>query len=143
MHWKVKEQIHGSKPPFPGVSGLFGKPSVVNNVETLCNVPHIIANGAEWFKGLSISDEGGTKIYGASGRVKNPGFGNYRWESHYRNFWKNMPVECRTVTSLKACLPGGGSTDFLTRRSFGCCHGFCQCGQSRKSSGNRYNYCPG
>ena len=42
-----------SKPPFPQVSGLWGKPTIVNNVETLCNVPHIVANGADWFKGLS------------------------------------------------------------------------------------------
>ena len=65
-----------SKPPFPVVSGLFGKPTVVNNVETLSNVPHIISKGADWFKKLSITDEGGTKLYGASGRVKKPGL----WE---------------------------------------------------------------
>ena len=53
-----------AKPPFPQVSGLWGKPTIVNNVETLCNVPHIITHGATWFKGLSRTDEGGTKIYG-------------------------------------------------------------------------------
>src|SRR6185295_9407317 len=42
-----------SKPPFPQISGLFGKPTIVNNVETLCNLPHIINNGVDWFKGLS------------------------------------------------------------------------------------------
>ena len=65
-----------SKPPFPPVSGLWGKPTIVNNVETLCNVPHIINNGAAWFRSLSRSKDGGTKLYGASGKVKRPGF----WE---------------------------------------------------------------
>ncbi|MGH8539730.1 MAG: complex I 51 kDa subunit family protein, partial [Stenotrophobium sp.] len=64
-----------AKPPFPQISGLWGRPTVVNNVETLCNVPHILNNGAEWFKALSQgkSKDGGTKLYGVSGRVKNPG----------------------------------------------------------------------
>ena len=65
-----------AKPPFPPVSGLFGKPTTVNNVETLCNVPHIINNGAAWFRSLSRSKDGGTKLYGASGKVKRPGI----WE---------------------------------------------------------------
>ena len=65
-----------AKPPFPPVSGLWGKPTIVNNVETLCNVPHIINNGAAWFQSLSRSKDGGTKLYGASGKVKRPGL----WE---------------------------------------------------------------
>src|SRR5271169_5188954 len=64
-----------SKPPFPVVSGLFGKPTVVNNVETLSCVSHIINNGAEWFRGLGRTGAG-TKLYGASGKVKRPGL----WE---------------------------------------------------------------
>src|ERR1044072_9685118 len=62
-----------SKPPFPAVSGFWGKPTIVNNVETFCNVPHIVNHGADWFKSLSHTGEGGTKIYGASGKVKRPG----------------------------------------------------------------------
>ena len=65
-----------SKPPFPQLSGLWGKPTVVNNVETLCNLPHILAKGPEWFRSLSLSPDGGTKIYGASGHLKRPGL----WE---------------------------------------------------------------
>src|SRR5690606_1473077 len=63
-----RRAIPRTKPPYPQVSGLWGRPTVVNNVETLCNVPHIINNGADWYKGLSA--EGGTKLYGASGKVK-------------------------------------------------------------------------
>jgi len=62
-----------AKPPFPQTSGLFGKPTIVNNVETFCCVPHIVNNGADWFKGLSKSEDGGTKIYGVSGKVNRPG----------------------------------------------------------------------
>ena len=61
------------KPPFPPVAGLWGKPTVVDNVETLCNVPHILRKGPAWYRGLSRCGDGGTKIYGASGRVKHPG----------------------------------------------------------------------
>ncbi len=65
-----------SKPPYPQVSGLWGMPTVVNNVETVANVPHIINRGVEWFKGLSLTENGGTKLYGVSGRVKHRGL----WE---------------------------------------------------------------
>src|SRR5204863_8428096 len=58
-----------AKPPFPQVSGLFGKPTIVNNVETFSCLPHIIINGAEWFKSLSYTEDAGTKIYGVSGKV--------------------------------------------------------------------------
>ena len=62
-----------NKPPFPQVVGLFGKPTVVNNVETLCCIPHIIQNGAEWFRALGRNGTCGTKLYGVSGRVNRPG----------------------------------------------------------------------
>jgi NADH-quinone oxidoreductase subunit F len=65
--------IPRSRPPHMSTVGLWGKPTVVNNVETICNVPHIVANGPDWFRELSYTEEGGTKIYGASGRVKKPG----------------------------------------------------------------------
>ena len=59
----------------PGI-GTLGRPTVVNNVETLCNLPHIMREGADWFKSLSSSPDGGTKVYGASGWVARPGL----WE---------------------------------------------------------------
>src|SRR5271166_5177426 len=65
-----------AKPPFPVVAGLFGKPTVVNNVETISCVPHIINNGAEWFHNLSRTKDSGTKLFGVSGKVKRPGL----WE---------------------------------------------------------------
>jgi NADH-quinone oxidoreductase subunit F len=61
------------RPPFPTTHGLFGKPTVVNNVETLCWAPMILEKGAEWFRGLGKGDNGGTKIYSVSGLVQRPG----------------------------------------------------------------------
>ena len=103
-----------SKPPYPGVSGLFGKPSVVNNVETLSNLPHILVNGAEWFKSLSISDEGGTKIYGASGRVKKPGLWELPLGTTLQELLEEHAGGMQDGYKFKGVLPGGGSTDFLT-----------------------------
>jgi len=61
------------RPPFPPSFGLYGKPTVVNNVETLTNVPLIITEGADWYKSLGTEDTAGVKIFSLSGRVKNPG----------------------------------------------------------------------
>ncbi len=61
------------RPPFPTTQGLFEKPTVVNNVETLCWGPLILEKGAEWFRGLGKGDNGGTKIYSVSGLVQRPG----------------------------------------------------------------------
>src|SRR5204862_1691731 len=61
------------KPPFPAVAGLYNKPTAVNNVETLCNLPPIVINGAEWFAKLGPEKNGGPKLYCVSGHVKRPG----------------------------------------------------------------------
>ncbi len=61
------------RPPFPPSFGLYGKPTVVNNVETLTNVPMIITKGADWYKSLGTEDTAGVKIFSLSGRVKKPG----------------------------------------------------------------------
>ena len=61
------------KPPFPAIQGLYGGPTLINNVETLSNVPHIVANGAEWFKGLGTEQSPGTKVVSVSGCVQRPG----------------------------------------------------------------------
>jgi NADH-quinone oxidoreductase subunit F len=102
-----------AKPPFPQVSGLWGQPTIVNNVETLSNVPHIIRNGADWFKGLSRTSDGGTKIYGASGRVKYPGL----WELPLGVTLGEILLEhaggMQDGYRFRGVLPGGASTDFL------------------------------
>lgn len=104
-----------SKPPFPQVSGLFGNPTVVNNVETFCCIPHIVNNGADWFKGLSYSEDGGTKIYGVSGKVKRPGAWELPMGVTMRELVEEHAGGMANGYRLKGVLPGGASTDFLTR----------------------------
>jgi NADH-quinone oxidoreductase subunit F len=102
-----------SRPPFPQTSGLWGKPTIVNNVETLCNVPHIINNGAEWYKGLSRSPDGGTKIYGVSGRVKRPGAWELPMGTTIREILEDHAGGMRDGVKFRGLLPGGASTEFL------------------------------
>ncbi|HKI52273.1 MAG TPA: NADH-quinone oxidoreductase subunit NuoF [Geothermobacteraceae bacterium] len=103
-----------SKPPFPAVKGLFGKPTTVNNIETVANVPHILTGGSEWFKDLAVNPEGsGTKLFGLSGHLE-------RTEC----FELPVGIPLREVLEIgggmrggkgfKACLPGGASTPYLT-----------------------------
>ncbi|MGZ5313879.1 MAG: NADH-quinone oxidoreductase subunit F, partial [Solirubrobacterales bacterium] len=66
------------KPPFPAVQGLYGGPTLINNVETLSNVPHIVLGGAEWFKSFGTEQSPGTKVVSVSGDVRKPG--NYEVE---------------------------------------------------------------
>jgi len=103
-----------SKPPFPGVSGLWGKPTVINNVETLCNVPHIVSRGAGWFRSLSLTRDGGTKLYGASGKVKRPGLWELPMGTTVRELLEEHAGGMRDGVRFRGLLPGGASTDFLT-----------------------------
>jgi len=103
-----------SKPPFPAISGLWGKPTVVNNVETICNVPHIIGRGADWFKQASRTGEGGTKLYGASGRVKRPGLWELPLGTPLGELLEEHAGGMQDGVRFRGVLPGGASTDFLT-----------------------------
>ena len=102
-----------AKPPFPLVSGLWGKPTVVNNVETLCNVPHILHYGVEWYQGLARGADKGTKLFGASGRVKYPGLWELPMGTPIREIIEEHAGGMRDGYKLRGFLPGGASTDFL------------------------------
>jgi NADH-quinone oxidoreductase subunit F len=104
------------KPPHPQASGLWGRPTVVNNVETLCNVPQIVLRGAEWFKGLGRGSEGGTKIYGVSGKVRRPGAWELPMGTPLRELIEVHAGGLREGHALRGLLPGGASTDFLLPR---------------------------
>ena len=102
------------KPPFPAIQGLYGGPTLINNVETLANVPHIVAHGAEWFKGFGTEQSPGTKVVSISGCVQRPG--NYEVELGIptRELVYGLaggPPEGREV---KAWFPGGSSAPVLT-----------------------------
>src|SRR5690606_34525054 len=104
-----------AKPPFPGVAGAWGKPTVVNNVETLSCVPHIVLRGADWFRGLSQgkSSDSGTKLYGVSGRARRTGIWELPIGTSARELLEEHAGGMAEGLSLKAWLPGGASTDFL------------------------------
>jgi NADH-quinone oxidoreductase subunit F len=102
-----------TKPPFPQVSGLWGKPTIVQNVETLCNVHHIVNKGPEWFRGLSRSEDGGTKLYGVSGKVNRPGLWELPLGTTMREIIEEHAGGMRDGLRFRGLLPGGASTDFL------------------------------
>ncbi|MFK7828268.1 MAG: NADH-quinone oxidoreductase subunit NuoF [Congregibacter sp.] len=103
-----------AKPPFPQVSGLWGRPTIVNNVETLCNIHHILEHGAEWFQSLGAGEDAGTKLYGVSGRVKRPGCWELPIGTTVREIIEEHAGGMEDGYALRGFLPGGGSTDFLT-----------------------------
>jgi NADH-quinone oxidoreductase subunit F len=111
-----KRAIPRTKPPFPAISGLFGKPTVVNNVETLSWISHIVENGSEWFKSLSLTETGGTKLYGVSGRVKNPGTWELPLGITVRELLEEHAGGMIDGYRFRGVLPGGVSTDFLTEK---------------------------
>jgi len=102
------------KPPFPAVQGLYGGPTLINNVETLSNVSHIVANGADWFKSFGTEQSPGTKVVSISGCVKRPG--NYEVElgMPLRDLIYGLaggPLDGREITAF---YPGGSSSPVLT-----------------------------
>ncbi|WP_421173818.1 NADH-quinone oxidoreductase subunit NuoF [Aeromonas enteropelogenes] len=104
-----------AKPPFPAVSGVWGKPTCVNNVETLCNVPAIIGNGVPWYQGLALpgSEDHGTKLMGFSGKVNNPGVWELPFGITARELFENYAGGMQSGYCLKAWQPGGAGTGFL------------------------------
>ena len=110
-----KRAVPRAKPPFPQVCGLFGKPTIVNNAETLANIPHIVNNGADWFKGLSRSTDSGTKLFGVSGRVKRPGIWELPMGVTIRELLEEHAGGMLDGYQFRGLIPGGASTDFLVK----------------------------
>ena len=102
------------KPPFPANQGLYQGPTLINNVETLCNVPHIVVNGADWFKQFGTERSPGTKVVSVSGNVQRPG--NYEVELGI----SSREIICGLAGGpppgrrVKAWFPGGSSAPVLT-----------------------------
>jgi NADH-quinone oxidoreductase subunit F len=105
-----------AKPPFPQVSGLWGKPTIVQNVETLACLPHIVSRGPEWFKGLGLTGDAGTKLYGVSGWVKRPGAWELPMGTTIREILEEHAGGMQDGLRFRGLLPGGGSTDFLVEQ---------------------------
>ena len=102
------------KPPFPAVYGLFGCPTIVNNVETLSCVPSIIGNGPDWFKSIGPGSGPGPKIYGVSGHVERPGLFELPMGMPLREVIYDYAGGIRGGKHLKAVMPAGSSFPVLT-----------------------------
>jgi NADH-quinone oxidoreductase subunit F len=102
------------RPPFPAVEGLYGSPTVVNNVETLMNVPDIVVNGAEWFRSVGTEKSPGSKLFTISGKVERPGNYELPLGTPFRVLLEEVAGGVLGGRSLKAWTPGGSSTPLLT-----------------------------
>ncbi len=101
------------RPPFPAVHGLYGKPTVVNNVETLSNLPMIIANGADWYKNMGTPDSAGVKIFSLSGRVRKPGNYELPFGTTFRQLIYEYGAGVQEGRSVKAIMPAGASSSMI------------------------------
>jgi NADH-quinone oxidoreductase subunit F len=102
------------KPPFPAVVGLYGSPTVINNVETLSNVPHIVNNGAEWYASIGTERNSGTRLFGVSGHVMKRGVYELPMGTPLRELIFEHCGGMRNGRKLKAIVPGGSSVPVLT-----------------------------
>jgi NADH-quinone oxidoreductase subunit F len=106
------------KPPFPAVAGLFGKPTTINNVETLTTVPYIIKNGAEWYKQFGRPDNPksiGTKLFSVCGNITRPGNYEVALGFPFKDFLYDLCGGPLPGREIKAVIPGGSSVPILTR----------------------------
>jgi NADH-quinone oxidoreductase subunit F len=102
------------RPPFPVVAGLYASPTAINNVETLCNVPHIIGRGADWFRSIGPERSPGPKIFSISGKVNRPGNYEAPMGTPARELIEAYAGGVLDGKSVKAWTPGGTSTPLLT-----------------------------
>jgi len=101
------------KPPFPAAVGLFRSPTVINNVETLSNIPFIMEKGADWFVKQGISEDGGTRLFGVSGKVKKPGIYELPVGTSLKELVYTHAGGVKSGKKLKAVIPGGMSSPIL------------------------------
>ena len=101
------------KPPFPAQKGLWGRPTTINNIETLANVPLVIKNGADWFKGIGAENHPGPVLYGISGHVNRPGVYELPSGVPVMELINDVAQGIRGGKKLKALIPGGSSTPVL------------------------------
>ncbi len=101
------------RPPFPAVYGLYGKPTVVNNVETLTNLPMILAHGSDWYKSIGTPDSAGVKVFSLSGRVRKPGNYELPLGTTFRQLIYEHGGGILDGRPVKAIMPAGASSSFI------------------------------
>lgn len=102
------------RPPFPAVAGLYGKPTIINNVETLTNVPMIVSRGVEWFRSFGTERSPGTKVFSISGHVNKPGNYELSMGATLRELIEDYAGGMRGGRKPKIIVPGGASAPWLT-----------------------------
>lgn len=102
-----------TKPPFPAQKGLWGRPTTINNIETLAHVPGVINNGADWFKNIGAENHPGPVLYGISGHVNRPGVYELPSGVPVLELIHEVAGGIRNDKKLKAVIPGGSSTPVL------------------------------
>ena len=104
------------KPPFPAVSGLFGQPTTINNVETLAAVPHILNNGAEWYKAMCLGSpkSTGSKLFSVCGNISKPGNYEITMGFPFKDFLYDLCGGPTQGRKFKAVIPGGCSVPIQT-----------------------------
>ncbi len=116
----LMESLEGRKgqprkrPPFPAIAGLWKRPTVINNVETMSHVPHVIRKGADWFKTIGTEKSTGSTIFGVSGQVMRPGTYELPFGTPLREIIHEYAGGLRPGRTLKAVIPGGVSMPVLT-----------------------------
>ncbi len=101
------------RPPFPPSYGLYGKPTIINNVETFANVPLILERGADWYKSLGTADSAGVKIFSLSGRVRKPGNYELPFGTTFRELIYTHGGGVQDSRSVKAIMPAGASSSLI------------------------------
>ena len=102
------------RPPFPTTAGLWGRPTVINNVETLAKVPPIILHGARWYNALGTPESAGTKLFAVSGSVVRPGVYEVAFGVPLRHLIYDLAGGLREGRQMQAILTGGAAGTFLT-----------------------------
>jgi NADH-quinone oxidoreductase subunit F len=101
------------RPPFPAVHGLYDKPTVVNNVETLANLPPIVLNGADWYKQMGTPDSAGVKVFSLCGRVRKPGNVELPFGATFRELIYDHGGGVLDGRPVRAIMPAGASSSFI------------------------------
>jgi len=100
------------KPPFPAQFGLYGKPTIINNTESLASIPMILAKGGEWFRDLGVENSGGSKLFSVSGNVNRPGNYEVPMGTPFSELLE-LAGGMRDGRRLKAVIPGGSSSPVI------------------------------
>lgn len=122
------------KPPFPAIAGLYGQPTIINNVETLCNVVHIVNRGVEWFRSIGKPNNTGTKIFQVSGHVQKPGCFEFPLGVPMKDVIE-AAGGLHQGRHFKACYPGGSSCTVLGKEDLDVLMDFESLAQRKSSLG--------